>query len=156
MTTLNVDLLNKVKKHFLDEPRRLRMDTWLKQGYPNQEIFSAGISGYNEPEEYLLPQCGTVGCIAGWTVMLAYPNDPSKQLSPSLQAREVLGIDEYIMPYDLFFPDQWPSDFYRDYRNAESPEERARIACEVIDHFVKMYAQNEIDHTILSTEDDED
>jgi hypothetical protein len=54
---MNVELLEKVKKHILAEPKRINMNNWC----------------YKKPKSRGGPACGTVGCIAGWTVLLSHP-----------------------------------------------------------------------------------
>src|ERR1700739_464311 len=54
-----VKLLRQVKDHILEEPKRLSMGSWMviyPTGFPTSASW--------------LPACGTVGCIAGWTVLL--------------------------------------------------------------------------------------
>ena len=58
---VNVRLLKKVRKLIAEEPRRLQMQTWgqdVEQTYPS------------DPQK---PPCGTVACIAGWTILAAQP-----------------------------------------------------------------------------------
>ena len=54
---VNVKLLKKVRKLIAEEPRRLRMSVWGKK-----------VTGRNAPP------CGTVACLAGWTVIAARPH----------------------------------------------------------------------------------
>lgn len=158
MTKLNVNLLIKIKKHILDEPMRLRMDQWLMQDMPTTKKYNS-LPGYNEPNEYEIPACGTVACLAGWAILLnsheaqevRQKDDPFAPYSA--RGCDILGIDSDIAPYDLFFVDQWPQPFQDDYleveRNFEdlSPElrqvERAQIVGRLIDHFIEAYQDAE-------------
>jgi len=139
MTKLNVDLLLKVKQHILLEPARLRMDTWVFQSMPGEERYTS-LPAYGEPEEYTMPKCGTIGCIAGWACMLGAPNEPHiATLACGHNASELLKIDPDIQPWDLYFPDQWPQTFFRAYQEAIDAEGRAEIVADVIDQFISDY-----------------
>lgn len=65
---LNVELLRKVKRHILAEPKRLVMSEGLVYGTAG-ETYSPS-AAYNEPDDLPFPKCGTVGCIAGWTCVV--------------------------------------------------------------------------------------
>jgi hypothetical protein len=142
---LNVKLLNMVKQHILDEPARLRMDCWLVKGPANKNIYTA-MPGYNEPKDFTLPSCGTVGCIAGWAAILSAPK-PEEINADSYMVRaeyaaDTLGIDADFEPFDLFFCDQWPIQMREAYYEALSAEERAQIVARVIDQFILGYNDN--------------
>lgn len=141
---LNVKLLLKVKHHILEEPARLRMDMWLKKGEAGADSGNS-YPGYGEPIEFTFPACGTVGCLAGWAVQLSHPTE---NIQPGIDnvhssALEELGIDDDISPYEIFFPDHWPPEFYRRYEYARSNEERAKIVGEVIDNYIDAYLDAE-------------
>jgi hypothetical protein len=62
---INLKLLEKIKKHIEEEPRRFDMDTWgVKHDmrkYRNEDT----------------PPCGTSACLAGWAVLLSTPKKSS-------------------------------------------------------------------------------
>jgi hypothetical protein len=60
---VNVRLLKKVRKLIAEEPRRMHMGTW---GYWVSERQASDF-----PREY--PPCGTVACLAGWTLLADKP-----------------------------------------------------------------------------------
>lgn len=71
--TVSVDAARKLRTviaHALEEPKRLNMKKWLAQkaydDFQWNQMF--GRYGYLGPEK--APSCGTVGCIAGWTIVL--------------------------------------------------------------------------------------
>lgn len=156
MTKLNVYLLIKVKKHILDEPMRLRMDQWLMQDAPGT-LKHTSMPGYNEPNDYEIPKCGTVACITGWGILLNNMEEIKQQDDPFAafvaRGRMIFGIDPDIEPYDLFFVDQWPQPFFDDFIQAENnfeefgplrvQQERANITGRVIDHFIEAYQDAE-------------
>lgn len=58
---VNVKLLKKVRKLIAEEPKRLEMATW---GFNKSHWKAQGRD---------LPPCGTVACLAGWTILAATP-----------------------------------------------------------------------------------
>lgn len=148
-TTLNIELFKKIKKHIKARPARLRMDNWLRTGDAKSEYHNS-MPGYGEPDRFKLPECGTVGCIAGWAYVLARPDlekDPNFKLSlrsggsiniASYGAKD-LGITQGIKPFELFYVDYWPQPWVDNYRNAKTQKERAKIVCEIIDEFIRQY-----------------
>lgn len=63
-------LLSAIAKLALEEPKRMRMETWLSRD-----------GGWLHPSR--VPACGTVGCIGGWTTVLR----------PRRMAKDTLGLD---------------------------------------------------------------
>lgn len=150
MPTLNKKLLNKVKKHILEEPNRLVMSTWMLKGEAGN-ILSTHAWGEKHME---IPKCGTVGCIAGWVCILGNPNFQEAlqwDVGVSAQARELLygtASDKVFIrkPFEIFYVDQWPGEFRQRYYDAEvgvshaqAQVERAKIVGEVIDEFKKQW-----------------
>jgi hypothetical protein len=139
MPELNVELLLKVKKHILQKPSRLHMAQWLvkansfttfsKHGH---KYFCFLNSGYNEPHTRPVPECGTVGCIAGWASVLA--STPEKQYS-AFSASDLLGLDSYDSS-KLFFVTFWPEKYKLEYLSSKTQRQRAKIVGQVIDLFI--------------------
>jgi hypothetical protein len=121
-------LLTKVKKLILEEPKRLDMLTLLEPSYSGE------------------PACGTVGCIAGWTLVAANlkGKTPIKEVIAPLLSKgnrltataKLLGLsmDEQNR---LFFLHKWPADLETAYDNARTPLQRARVTARRIDLFLK-------------------
>jgi hypothetical protein len=81
------------------------------------------------------PKCGTVGCIAGWCILLSDGMNTVVTLTPKVRATELLGLEN--APCDLFFTDSWPdADLSEDFENSTDPKERAEIVAQVIDDFI--------------------
>jgi hypothetical protein len=131
---MNVELLLKVKQAILDEPARLNMDNFLKS------------SDYYHDQE---PACGTVGCIAGWAVIIdALGRDLSPQSIKKARlsiyegdvekkACKLLGL-EYTGLHPLFYPwGAWPEDLDSRLR-AEKPGTLAyaQVVVEAIDRYI--------------------
>lgn len=140
---LNTKLLLKVKKHILAKPSRLHMAQWLVRANENMEsIFKNVIkkkgrkyitnldTTYGEPTTQLLPDCGTVGCIAGWTALLSSTPDKIYHYG---DACDLLGG---YQTSSLFYPTHWPEEYYIKYRLAKNQRERAKIVGQVIDLFI--------------------
>lgn len=100
MTPSNVQLLKKVREMILAEPRKLNMDVWLDNFRPPNH---AGMP----PNHAGMPPCGTIGCIAGWALIIHYGD--FKQCGHYLkigdyqvktgrvghEAARLLGLDDY-------------------------------------------------------------
>lgn len=103
---VNVKLLKKVRKLIASEPKRLEMRTW-------------GVRrGHLLTDEYEFPKCGTVACLAGWTILAATPRKRwrnwfrvGKSLMQTLEsnpryttvsarAAKLLGIPHNDCPFD--------------------------------------------------------
>lgn len=79
-----------------------------------------------------MPPCGTAACIAGWANLFTKYFDESS----SIHAQQVLGLDENEAE-SLFYDDNWPEPFRTRYQKAKTPKQRAKIACQRIDHLIK-------------------
>jgi hypothetical protein len=121
---VNVSLLRKVQKHILAEPKR----------------FDMGNFGYLLPEGDGGPKCGTVGCIAGWAVLL----DGNKKAIGTWEVTKLVGEEEgkdsleltELQKDRLFFLSGWPKKFHDKYFG-HSREEQAKIAAARIEHFIR-------------------
>jgi hypothetical protein len=136
---MNTELLLKVKKQILKEPRQFGMTTWFE--------YSLAI-----------PNCNTSACIAGWAITLGLKksnplegaraiknNFPTNKGFDSLMEFAAKKVYELSIPllditeeqaHRLFSEEEWPNEFYGDYANADTPQERAEIAARRIDHFI--------------------
>lgn len=134
---LNVDLLMRVKKHIIAKPSRLRMDNWVVKGLPG-DVHSNNLAGWNEPKKYKLPSCGTVGCIAGWVVLLANPEEATTG-SIAVKAHDLLDMVTYREPFELFHVNNWPNELHEAYLKAKTQRERAKIVGQAIDQYIAGY-----------------
>lgn len=133
-----VSILNKVKKHVLEEPKRLNMGDWGRT------------SGTDNCVEF--PACRTQGCIAGWTIFLTKPKIWKNMLEgakssghteyldsnvhePSLLAKDILGLDSE-QKTRLFYAEGWPQKFDIAYQKTNTYKTRAAITAKRIDHFI--------------------
>ena len=122
---LNIEMLQRIKKLILEEPRRLEMDSW----------------GYIVPKEQAvldekLPPCGTVGCIAGWANIL---DEIDRGIAPDhicinhqRHAARILGLDD--SGDNVFCQDKWPEPFATKYALVRTKEGKAKVTAEYIDH----------------------
>lgn len=93
---INVELLNKVKRHILENPRRLNMNYVIaRKGEKEVQLHPSNFSRR-------WPSCGTVGCIAGWTVLLKDGMDFAGDAQS--RAQELLGITS-SQANELFYPE---------------------------------------------------
>jgi hypothetical protein len=154
-----VALLRKVQAAITEEPNRLVMGSWGIQRLGQKFVVT---SDYNpkKQEKRTLPACGTVGCIAGWTAICGLP----KKEVPSItingiemvnvseiddvekKAIDLLGLDSkqaqrlfFLRSWPIvqsFGYESWPEEFDKAYGKAKTAKERAKVACERIDHFI--------------------
>lgn len=129
---MNVKLLRKVKRHILEEPKRLDMNTFV----------SRRMSWRPEEER---PECGTVACVAGWAVLLdridkgkGLPRrvDNSFYMRVALNAGALLGLS-YEESNRLFMFSGWPKELDHAYYAATTPRQRARVTARRIELFIK-------------------
>lgn len=120
---LNVRLLRRIKRNFLNEPKRLFMGGYIYHGAPGKRFIGDNGKQY-------FPKCGTVGCIAGWACLLSGNGEPTFAYEP---AAELLQLER---PATLFFEDSWPEPFASQYQLAKSAAKRAEIVAERIEHLI--------------------
>lgn len=124
---LNVELLERVKAHILEEPRRLDMGLWAD----------------SEGEA----PCGTVGCIAGWAIILGtgarfdrtgfqlvYRNNrPVAGFAHSAAKLLGLSIDQ---ANEVFCVGGWPDDLADMYDSARDDRGRAEATAKRINRLI--------------------
>lgn len=121
-----VEKLNVLKTHITADPLRIDMDRWIY--YENgQDIFT------------IFPKCGTIGCIAGWLVVLFSKTKKLPTLDISSQAQYLLEIDSERRD-NLFIKGFWPVTFSNQYKAALGPAARAKVVCDRIDYFIEQMA----------------
>ena len=144
---MNVDLLREVKRAILEEPKRLCMSIWLTHASLLRNYPSA--SGHVAVAKHTPPACGTVGCIAGWTTVIAQQKEHPDQLARNLvhsTLRKATVEDYAITALDLshqsavklFFTTDWPLEFQEALAETR-PGTRAyaRVVARRIEHFIK-------------------
>lgn len=90
-------------------------------------------------------RCGTTACIAGWAITLHHKNnllsDGFAICGPTEDAATgILGIN-YDEAQRLFYVENWPDPYRREYIDAEQPEERVRISVDRINYFLATKGQ---------------
>jgi hypothetical protein len=124
---INVELLERVKQHILEEPRRY-----------DQSVF--GRRSREAP-------CGTAACIAGWTAVLGGAVEAEQLRSHYGDIRKtaqgLLGLNEEEAA-KLFHGEPtcecgvgWPKRFARRYYKAKTTRGRASAAAAFIDHIIR-------------------
>ena len=132
---MNVKLLRKVKKHILEEPKRLKMWSWivLRSKYSRRVERSDSVGG-DRP----FARCGTAACIAGWACILSKQN-PVGVVEIHNAAIELLGLTQ-VQAHKLFGPLSWPDKFYRTDLDSGS-RTAAEVTAARIEHFIKTKGQ---------------
>jgi hypothetical protein len=121
---MNVELLRRIQKHILAEPKRLDMGNFIVRK-------SDGLGSLVR-----FPKCGTVGCIAGWAVTLSTKEKLNYKRIED-RARQLLGITQ-TQGNKLFFDGNWPPQLADRLCQARpQTKAHARITAERIDLFVK-------------------
>jgi hypothetical protein len=151
--------LLKVVNTILEEPRRLDMSDWGTK-YSKQALKLATTPLTEDPEQEFLeeremPACGTVACLAGWTLVTLMPRKRLKDLlaaenkgrdpkkaplvfpgrTPDLAA-ELLGLEGGAIYWRLFYPDGWPGQFENAYDTARTALQRAKATRDRVIHFI--------------------
>ena len=111
----NIRLLQKVKRHILEEPKRLYMHDFV------QRIGD----GHTSVGAESFPPCGTVGCIAGWVCLLKFGMKYRASSGTADEAAKLLGLDD----------GQWNELFMRDC-DRQTTKEDAEFIASKIDHFI--------------------
>lgn len=120
---MNTELLMEVRQRILDEPRQFDMDVFFESHAD-------------------IPNCGTAACIAGWAIALSEKTTPKEaknrnfSLDYEILAVRALRID-FHQANRLFYVGTWPAEFQSRFRMSVESDERAQVAAERIDHFIK-------------------
>jgi len=125
---MNVKLLRKVKKHILENPKRLFMGRWIKRKSETPYL------SFGEGKKRPFPPCGTAACIAGWTCILSKHQISDNQSTGEL-ATNLLDINE-LQASRLFGPHAWPSKYQAGIKD-NGTKKTAKIAAARIEHFIK-------------------
>lgn len=131
---MNDLLLDKIKAHIMEEPRRIIMSVWREQ--TTKRSLEAAVPLLNGISKYITvkaPPCGTIGCIAGWAQVLTKTTELGH---PEIAARLVLGLDQEVANR-LFLTRQWPLKFHKSYIRCKTAKGRAKVVCDRITHFQK-------------------
>jgi hypothetical protein len=124
---MNVKLLRKVKKHILEEPKRLFMRTYVfKKSYEGEKLRTC----MGKKRDFA--RCGTAACIAGWAVLLSKKGDTVNLVT----GREALELPDIETALRLFEPSSWP-DKFQDGLDDDGTIKTARVAAARIEHFIK-------------------
>jgi hypothetical protein len=138
-----IAILREVIKLVEEEPRKLDMNRWAVQ-----------IPEYKRNDT--APVCGTIGCIAGWTVMLhiteqqkmeALKESETRSFQVALEdivnaysieeaARDILNIDSYASD-QLFYVENWPEAYANMYKEATTPEQKADTVKQYIELLIE-------------------
>lgn len=168
---MNIKLLEKVKAHILEEPRRVNMAYWLAlkdtTGVTNAALPTVAWATVMHAAKNRAPACGTVGCIAGWTIIVARKKRAVKALTkagtryPIAQlAADVLGLTQ-LSRYEeeslwsqtqpsqrmrLFLPDRWPEPFRAKLKtHRPGTKAYAKVIAKRIDFFIKTNGTDDAD-----------
>ncbi len=144
---LNTELLLKIKQYILLEPRRCNMSAWMCK----RDMKSLW-EHYGQAE----PPCGTVGCIAGWALMLTNEEVYGQHLCIAERAASALGLsyekaDRLFLPYSRW-PESWRMKLIE--HKIGSPE-YAQVVADYIDYFIEKEGPiNETTTTSIGSQED--
>ena len=132
---LNVRLLRRVKEKILKHPSHFNMSHWLVQKDPEWDRIM--IDEAVNPEDLKNNTCGTVGCIAGWTVaQCGFKKTDFVNTNIRRLASEKLGLTTWAAVV-LFLTDHWPDKLQERYDSVTTARSKARIAAEAIEWFIE-------------------
>ena len=122
------DVLERIKRLFLEEPKRVSMQYELRLRVDDRY--------QNNPTSF--PRCGAVGCIIGWTGILAGVAEAADGLLAfrGADAEDYLGITS-DQGQELFYPDWWSS------RTAHGGPQTRKYAAAVAKHISDFQAKYE-------------
>jgi hypothetical protein len=167
---MNIELLQRVKQHILDEPRRLNMGTWVSTVRKTVPAFT-GVYGRGEAD---LPPCGTVACVAGWAVLLSRFNGKPEEYAAFIRERNTLSPDGLtssigqeelgLSPSQmetLFYVGRWPERFRVAHEQAEEAADyqaMAQITADRIDYLIEAPDAPDNNYTVPKSylDDDDD
>lgn len=136
-------ILRKVGKAILEEPKRLVMSYWIAQQAPGSLLLNSFADTPSIDwglKQIIIPECGVVGCIAGWVcITQGRPTDGWAAQGMALTILEKAGVSAANI-FKLFYVDRWPEKFRTIFATAETPEKRAEIVAGKegrIEHFIK-------------------
>ncbi len=124
-------MLRKVIAHILDEPLRYDQDEVLVYQEPGESFF------YTIIGERKVPQCGTIGCLAGWVTALSLSKKKAEEVDPIKFAANKLGLSGYQRNSLFGGVFSWPEQFADAYHRAKTPLQVARVAAKRVEHFIK-------------------
>ena len=119
---MRIDRLREVKRHILNEPLGYSQNEWCLTNH----ILIADIDGK-------VPKCGTRACIGGRAALLFAPGRDVYKVD----SKKLLGIT-FAQGNRLFsVSGSWPEPYATQYAKANTPAERARIAVNRIEKFIR-------------------
>ena len=150
-------VLLRVIDRVLEEPKRIHMSKWLWSEWELKQDIKAVANPspwYTEDDirhkVRVLPPCGIVGCIAGWTVIEACKMGKKKMTYTEDDVRDmagrILGLSKYHS-YDgeleykdnaLFIPFEWPEP-YRSKLRAQQPQTKgyAKVIASRLRYYIR-------------------
>ncbi len=141
LSTETIDRLRAVEKAILAEPEL----------YSQHSIYPLKRDCNSESVGMTCDSCGSPACLFGWAVSLfpedaAFDNSDPANLGVEMgnAGRRALKMDSAIAgrygrpTWELLFePGFWPRDRIQAYYDAVTPAERAQVAVDRIEHFIK-------------------
>lgn len=124
---INVEALERIKQHVLEEPLRLNMRPLLARREKPERFYGSSKLPVDHTRKW--PACGTVGCISGWEIMLY--GDPDTDFTG--ESRDRLGLPNE----HLFYVQCWPVEFYgRLGKERPGTLGYAKVVAEAIDDYI--------------------
>ena len=135
MTKEQKQLLRKIKKHIMEEPKRFMMGWWI---HKKEELkdFPHMLDRDLHDKPIVFPKCNTTACIAGWAVLL-HDGMEARNLSDieiHHRAVEILGPK---VSAELFGQYNWPENLCTAFDDAKTKRGKAKIACKAIDYALR-------------------
>lgn len=145
---MNIKLLNEVKRVIRENPERLAMSLWVNKGKAGSKVPAFEVDKDDRdviPTDYVphelnrkYPKCGTVACIAGWTVELGLTEVAKSCNIEGIKQTAImlLELDEPTAS-KLFFVNEWPKVYQDKFNKAKTPGGAAQITIQRINYFIK-------------------
>jgi hypothetical protein len=128
-----INLLLKVKAHILAVPKRYNQQVWCVVAKNKEQVKDAIDNGVIAKRSDL-PECGTVGCIAGWICYLTPGGRKLAKKDGYIEAANaILGVGDadtyYLFGSEGLLPDEMAA--------AKTLRQRAKVGAKCIDLFIQ-------------------
>jgi hypothetical protein len=124
-------LLRRVAKHILADPLRYEQDYMIEHGAPG-ELLEDGL---------IVPKCGTIACIGGWLAILNAKNPKRVKTFNVRTLATVLGVTRKqvfrLIAFTWTSTNGWPARFSNRYKEAGTAKQKAKVAVQRIEHFIR-------------------
>lgn len=138
-------ILRRVVRHIKREPARYDQSSLIEKGKPGSDYYDisacGGIGAEQSPisSHRTFPDCGTVGCIAGWITILYAPHSrvDAVDFASKLLRLDESSAERLFSAVPMVGWTGWSEPYLSMYRNAKTLKQRARVLELRVEFFIK-------------------